>query len=280
MDKVLSEAGAPGRTAAGSINALRDGESFLITGGSGMTGTALRKALRRRFPGCGITILSGGSLPLEPEPGEAVIRLTDAGTFSGTLEADAVFALAGEPIGERRITRDGLRENAAGRVSLMEKAADLLKAPAPFFAASAVVSEKSVLLREFRDSLEDEAEKALRAKGLSPAFVRFPVILGSRGMLSVLRKFASLRLMPYFVPEEKIPVAAAEEAAAFLASLPETESGEHAEMPHQLKTLREIERESAGGRLMLPVPSPLAALRLTDPGTAELFGKYTEKPGI
>ena len=262
-----------------TMTAISGGRSFLVAGGSGMTGKALRLDLRKRYPGCRITLLSGGSLPLEPEPGEAVIRMSDAEASRGTVEADAVFALAGEPVNSRRITRGSLAANAHGRVGLMMKAAALLRAPAPFFAASAIVSDGSRLLREFRDSLEAEARKALSAEGISPVFVRFPLILGSRGMLPVLRKFARLRLMPFFLPEEKLPVTAAEDAASFLSSLPGTDSLNGARMPHQMRTLREIVREAAGNRILLPLPAPLALLRLLDPGTAELFGKYREEPG-
>lgn len=46
-----------------------------------------------------------------------------------------------------------------------------------------------------------------------------------------------------------------------------------------MRTLREIVREAAGNRILLPLPAPLALLRLLDPGTAELFGKYREEPG-
>ena len=279
MDKALPVVGAPLRTGTFSLTGLREGESFLITGGSGMTGTALRRALRKRYPGCRITLFSGGSLPLELQPDEAVIRPDDACTFSGTVEADAVFALAGEPVSGKRITRENLRRNAEGRVELMRRAAELLKSPAPFFAASAVVSEGSALLGEFRDGLEESAGNMLLGKGISPVFVRFPLILGSRGMMPVLRKFAGLRLMPFFIPEGKLPVTTAEEAAEFLASLPGMDSPEMAGMPHQMKTIRDIVRESEGNRLLLPLPAPLALLRLLNPGTAELFGKYSEKPG-
>ena len=77
----------------------------------------------------------------------------------------------------------------------------------------------------------------------------------------------------------KLPVTAAEDAASFLSSLPGTDSLNGARMPHQMRTLREIVREAAGNRILLPLPAPLALLRLLDPGTAELFGKYREEPG-
>jgi uncharacterized protein (TIGR01777 family) len=167
----------------------------LISGASGLVGSAVRDALQKDGYAVGQFVRPGGTARAGDVPWDPVSGTADMAAMEG---ADAVICLSGASVGEGRWTAERKKVLRSSRVDLTRVLVDLLgrlgQKPRVFLAASAIgyygnrgdeiLTESSSAGNDFIAQLARDWEtESMRAEavGIRTVILRFAVILSPKG---------------------------------------------------------------------------------------------------